>query len=1249
MAADRRGSIVWQRTGEDLLSGSGSRRILPVGKYTRELCRLEMSRRRKAEDVPSPIATATPNRNQASGHDVVSRNQATAPDVMALVQLMDQQRRDDELRRAEESRRSEERMATMQQQFMAMLQAQTAQQTVDAEQRRLAEERRAEDARAAEERRATERRLESAARKEEADRLEVLKRAEQLRRDTPKMARMTPETDVEEFIELFEVYVEELQLDQQRWLSFFRPLLNDECRDAMMGLSQRDRADYVTVRDHIIDQCGVRHTRLGDAFWCFQRAKGQTFAQSKRKLLRLLNRFVQDKQTRAEALDAILSEKLVQMLPSAAATHVRDKNPGSSNETARMADLFFQDRHSSPDNPRWLRKPAQQRQERGDSPRQHTPQNDYSSQESTQATNSPGEKSVTLLTQNRRGPKCFHCKDWGHIAVNCPKKVMVLLCPRKEANSFVVSGKIQGVSFTDLLIDSGADMTVVQDRVVPNECYTARSLAARGFGRDATYCKTAMVELEVQGRRLEMEVLVAPPNFLDNTALLGRDVPFLRDLLKDDPQMIHAVHTRAQKKEAELQEAADQAVSDLSGAEPVPFEDLPEFDGVGDGEALGDVVAEDMEDGETLGDFPEGDVETAHGDLLVSGDMGDSEIGDVADEDMQIALDDLPRSEDGGEGDVTMDGAETGEEDVCEVLDPVISGLDEDLFITPAPSPLRMSDQSSCPSMDGFDPFVNLDRDQLIQLQHDDCALDALWQEVNTDSSHYLTEDGALLHYSTSRLGETLSQLVIPTPLRGWLFGLAHKSPLMVHLGKKKTVQKLLKHFFWPGLGRDVAAWCKECPECQRGNKSRRVRAPLMPLPVVGEPFRRVAMDLVGPLQRTPRGNKYVLTLMDFATRYPEAVPLKKIDARTVADALCQIFSRMGIPAEVLSDRGANFLSSVMKTLFQMLGVAHIKTSPYHPQTDGMLERFHGTLKAMLRKTCPVAKDWDQWLPYLCFAFRDAPHSATGFSPFELLFGRDVRGPLTLLKEQWEAREKLPQSIVGFVSNIQQKLYEMAELAQESDQAAKEKAKVWYDQKARHRAFEVGDEVLVLLPEDTSKLTAQWHGPYIVVEKVSSISYRIRMPERRKKIRQFHVNMMKKWNSPKNLMTVMVAQEDLQDDKELPVCTLDTGPDGEDEPTMGKNLLLSQKDDLAGLLERNSQIFCNKPGFTTMTEHHIRTGDSAPIHQRPYRVPVAWQEAVRQEILQMLSLGIITPSDSPWASPIVTVRKKDGCVSITEN
>ena len=87
---------------------------------------------------------------------------------------------------------------------------------------------------------------------------------------------------------------------------------------------------------------------------------------------------------------------------------------------------------------------------------------------------------------------------------------------------------------------------------------------------------------------------------------------------------------------------------------------------------------------------------------------------------------------------------------------------------------------------------------------------------------------------------------------------------------------------------------------------------------------------------------------MDFATRYPEAVPLRKIDADTVADALCQTFSRFGLPDELLSDRGSNFLSKVLTALLNMLKIAHLKTSPYHPQSNGMLERFHGTLKAML-------------------------------------------------------------------------------------------------------------------------------------------------------------------------------------------------------------------------------------------------------------------------------------------------------------
>ena len=112
-----------------------------------------------------------------------------------------------------------------------------------------------------------------------------------------------------------------------------------------------------------------------------------------------------------------------------------------------------------------------------------------------------------------------------------------------------------------------------------------------------------------------------------------------------------------------------------------------------------------------------------------------------------------------------------------------------------------------------------------------------------------------------------------------------------------------------------------------------------------------------------------------------------------LAEALCKTFAGLGLPEEILSDQGSNFTSGLMKRVTELLQIHQLQTSPYHPQTDGMLERFHSTLKGMMRKTYKANKDWDEYLPYVCFAFRDSVHTATGFTPFQLLFGRDVCGP----------------------------------------------------------------------------------------------------------------------------------------------------------------------------------------------------------------------------------------------------------------
>ena len=190
------------------------------------------------------------------------------------------------------------------------------------------------------------------------------------------------------------------------------------------------------------------------------------------------------------------------------------------------------------------------------------------------------------------------------------------------------------------------------------------------------------------------------------------------------------------------------------------------------------------------------------------------------------------------------------------------------------------------------------------------------------------------------------------------------------------------------------------------------------------------------------------------------------------------LFARVGIPKEILTDQGSNFTSQLLSEVYRMLQISPIRTSPYHPQTDGLVERFNQTLKAMLRRTAvEEGKDWDKLLPYLLFAYRQVPQASTGFSPFELLYGREVRGPLDVIRESWEASKRSSESVVSHVLYIREKLEKMTQIAGENLKNAQRVQKKWYDQQARQRELKEGEDVLVLLPSSTHKLLARWLGP----------------------------------------------------------------------------------------------------------------------------------------------------------------------------
>ena len=143
-----------------------------------------------------------------------------------------------------------------------------------------------------------------------------------------------------------------------------------------------------------------------------------------------------------------------------------------------------------------------------------------------------------------------------------------------------------------------------------------------------------------------------------------------------------------------------------------------------------------------------------------------------------------------------------------------------------------------------------------------------------------------------------------------------------------------------------------------------------------------------------------------------------------------KIFSRVGIPKEILTDQGTNFMSELMQQVNTLLRIGHIRTSPYHPQTNGLAERFNGTLKTMIRRFAQEAPgEWDELLPYLLFSYREVPQASTGFSPFELLYGLSVRGPLDILREAWTegVDDDMEVNVSDYVVQMRERLQAMSE------------------------------------------------------------------------------------------------------------------------------------------------------------------------------------------------------------------------------
>ena len=457
---------------------------------------------------------------------------------------------------------------------------------------------------------------------------------------------------------------------------------------------------------------------------------------------------------------------------------------------------------------------------------------------------------------------------------------------------------------------------------------------------------------------------------------------------------------------------------------------------------------------------------------------------------------------------------------------PELSEEDEVAELPFSDSPTLPIDTSSFEQSQIKD-LASVSSTEFAKLQVEDATLKPIFARVTTGTrksgmeEEFQINNGILYRNWTPKGVESenmgVTQLVVPSCYRTALIQLAHEGPLAGHLGIHKTSHRLLRCFWWPGLRVSVGVWIKTCHTCQVIGKPTHSAppVPLHPIPAFDPPFTRVMIDVVGPLPPTSSGNKYLLTLMDVSTRYPEAIPMRSIHAKVVLKVLLKFFTVFGMPKELQSDRGVNFTSNIFESMMKEWGIHHVVSSAYHPQSQGALERHHQTLKNMLRSFClDHDKDWDQAVPYVLFAVREVPTDSLGFSPNDLVFGHRVRGPLDVIRDGWAKFDPMPTDMLKFLEVSRERLHEARRLAGENLKVAQGKMKEWYDRRAAVRSLEVGDEVLALLPVQGKPLAARYSGPYEIVKQVGELDFLIKTPDRRKPTQLCHINMLKKYIRP---------------------------------------------------------------------------------------------------------------------------------------
>ncbi|GFW81767.1 retrovirus-related Pol polyprotein from transposon 412 [Trichonephila clavipes] len=361
-------------------------------------------------------------------------------------------------------------------------------------------------------------------------------------------------------------------------------------------------------------------------------------------------------------------------------------------------------------------------------------------------------------------------------------------------------------------------------------------------------------------------------------------------------------------------------------------------------------------------------------------------------------------------------------------------------------------DEILIPALQEFVPefaLLRVTRENLINAQKNSEEIKSLYEQaasqVQVTNQVYSLEKELLVKNREDKLGNVVKLIVVPEGLHDPIKSLCHEGT-SAHLGITKSKDKLNRYFYSPNCYRDMEQFVKTCDQCQRAGKPNdKKKAPLKLVPVIQEVFTKLNIDACGPLPITSKGNRYLITAICMSSKFPEAIPVSYISSVSVTDdALLNIFSRMGFPREIQCDQGTSFTSAL---------------------TTEFIERF-GILRYGLYLT-----------------------QVQGYTPSELVYGKNLRTPETLVMEHWMEPEEEGDLVTEYMFKLINRLKICQEVAINKMEEMQVKRKTWYDKNAVKREFKDGDLVLVLDTSKANKLAVQWIGPGTILNKISETNY----------------------------------------------------------------------------------------------------------------------------------------------------------------